>query len=89
MTLSDDRINYLSHLIIRDLKRDGAVYPDETKALNEVKKAIFSFGDLLEKIDAQVRTAILGLKRQVQEGSREWDVLYRQYFDKELAKKGL
>ena len=90
MNLSDDRINHLSHLILKSLKDNGgARYGDEAKALLGIKKAIHDFGEVTESIDTQVRAKIATLKRQVQEGSREWDLLYKQYFTEELAKKGL
>ena len=89
MNLSDDRINHLSHLLIKVLKDKAAGFPDETKALLGIKKAIHEFGDILEVTDHAVRAKVATLKRQVQEGSREWDILYRQYFDEEMGKKGL
>lgn len=90
MRLSDDRINFLSHRLLEALKKEGgAKYPDETKVLLGIKKAIRDFGDLLDGIDGTVRQKIASLKRNVPEGSREWDVLYRQYCDEELVKKGL
>ncbi len=90
MTLSDDRINYLSHLILKELRaKGGANFPDEAKVLAGVKQAIHQFGSLLDTLDTQIRKKIGTLKRNIPEGSREWDLLYRQYFDEELAKKGL
>ena len=89
MILSDERINHLSHLLIDVLKKGGAKFVDEIKVLLELKKGIHEFGDVLEKIDGQVRTKVGSLKRQIPEGSREWDLLYKQYFEEELSKKGL
>ena len=90
MRLSDDRINLLSHGILDILKaKRGAKYPEETKALRGIKDAIRQFGELLEGIDNTARQKIDSLKRSVPEGSREWDLLYRQYCDEELGKKGL
>jgi hypothetical protein len=39
-----------------------------------------------EMIDALVRRKIESQKRSIPEGSSEWDVLYRKYFDEEVAK---
>ncbi|MBI4125322.1 MAG: DUF507 family protein [Deltaproteobacteria bacterium] len=90
MNLTDDRINHLSHLVLAGLKKGGgAKIPDETAALNGIKKALRDFTSLLETLDDQIRQKIASLKRGVPEGSREWDVLYRQYFDEAMAKKGL
>jgi len=38
-------------------------------------------------LDEAVRRRIASLSREVPEGSREWEVLYRQYSD-ELAQRG-
>ena len=90
MNLSDDRINFLSHEILKTLQtKGGAKYPEEAKALAGIKQAFHQFGSLLESVDTQIRNKIGTLKRNIPEGSREWDLLYRQYFDEELSKKGL
>lgn len=89
MKLSDERINDLSHKILEALKKWAAQIPDTSKALLGIKKGIREFGEILEKIDAHVRQKIASLKRNVPEGSREWDLLYRQYCGEELSKKGL
>lgn len=90
MNLSEERINHLSHLVLNLLKAKGvAKVTDETKALIGVKKAIWEFGELLESLATQVRQKITSLKRNVPEGSREWDVLYRQYLGEALNKRGL
>lgn len=88
MRISDDRLNYLSHQIV-DILKGRAVVADEAKTLSGVKKSMREFGELIDAIDGTVRKKIESLKRNVPEGSREWDLLYRQYADEELAKKGL
>lgn len=90
MKLSDERINFLSHQIFKALKgKGGSQFADESKSLLGIKQAIHEFGSVLETVDQHVRQKIDSLKRHVLDGSREWDLLYRQYFDEELAKKGL
>lgn len=90
MNLTEERITHLSHLVLNALKSEGkAKFAEETKALGAIKKAIHGFGSVLESVDQLVRTKIASLKRGIPEGSREWDVLYRQYFDQEMTKKGL
>ena len=90
MTLSEDRINFLSHEILRVLRtKGGAQYLEDRKALAGVKQSIHEFGALLDVVDTKIRQKISSLKRQIPDGSREWDLLYRQYFDEEMSKKGL
>lgn len=90
MNLTDERMNHLSHLVLDSLQKGGmAQVADETVALNGIKKALRDFVSLLAALDAQIRQKIASLKRDVPDGSREWDLLYHQYFGQELAKKGL
>ena len=91
MILSEDRINHLFHLILNGFKSKAGMQMavEERKVLAGIKQAIHEFGGFLDTIDAHIRHKIESLKRNVQEGSREWDILYRQYFDEELHKKGL
>lgn len=87
MKLSDDRINHVAHLIHDALYHDDLVdYPDEEKALREIKKAINQYFHVEEAADQSAREKIASLKKGVAVGSREWEVLYRKYFEEELAK---
>lgn len=88
MTLSEERITHLSHLVFKALKTHAS-YNDEKKALAAIKTSIHDFGGVLDAVDGKIRQKIASLKRQVPEGSREWDLLYRQYFEEELTKKDL
>ena len=40
-----------------------------------------------DEIDTFVRQKIAKLSRRVPEGSREWEILYRKYFEEETAKR--
>jgi hypothetical protein len=40
-----------------------------------------------EHIEEIVRQKIASLSRQVPPGSREWDILYRKYFEEEARKQ--
>ena len=42
-----------------------------------------------EKADAEVRKKITSQKREIIEGSEEWDVLYRTYYTEELRRMGV
>lgn len=87
MRLTDDRINFLSHHIIRTLARDKTIrVDDESGAVVEIKKSIIKFMQTEESVDQKARAKIQTLKRGVQEGSREWDILYEQYYSEELEK---
>ena len=42
-----------------------------------------------EKADAEVRKRITSQKKEILEGSEEWDVLYRKYYTDELRRMGI
>jgi hypothetical protein len=41
------------------------------------------------KIDAVARQKIERQKRTILEGSQEWDILYRKYYNEEVKKLGI
>ena len=42
-----------------------------------------------EKADAEVRKKITSQKKEILEGSEEWDVMYRKYYADELRRLGI
>jgi hypothetical protein len=87
--VSDGRISALSQLVLAELKRgDVADLRTDHLVLREIKAALSEFLQIDEVLDAKVRRKIASLSRRVPEGSAEWDVLYRQYFEEEKRKLG-
>ena len=85
--VSENRISHLAHLILDGLKKSKlAEFPAEGRALSETKQVLQQFFHDQDHIDDAVRQKISSLSRQVPPGSREWDVLYRKYFEEELRK---
>lgn len=89
MKFSEDRISHLAHLIHKGLAQGGiADYTDPDKAHHEIKKTLIDYFKVEDVADQAARDKVASLKRGVAEGSREWEVLYRKYFEEEMAKKG-
>jgi len=86
--LGREKILRLSHLVLGYIERDeGIDYFDEPQEIRQqVVRIIESEMRTDEAIDALVRRKLESLKRGVVEGSSEWDVLYRKYFEEEVAK---
>jgi hypothetical protein len=42
-----------------------------------------------EKIDAAARQKIESQRRTIIEGTQEWDILYRKYYNEEVKKLGI
>jgi hypothetical protein len=84
--LSDNRINALARLVLRELAAAGEVV-NERAALAESKRVLAEHFQRDDKIDELVRRKIASLSRRVVPGSMEWDVLYRRYFEEESRKR--
>ncbi|MBI4950256.1 MAG: DUF507 family protein [Deltaproteobacteria bacterium] len=89
MRLSDDRISHIAHLVFDGVWKDDLVdFKNEEKALIEIKRAIADYLKVEDEADTIARDKIRSLSRDVPEGSREWDILYKKYFEEEASKKG-
>jgi uncharacterized protein len=88
MKLSDDRINELAHRITEALKDDERV--TVKSSANAVRLAVRrAIGKAMRK-DAEAveraETKITSQKKNIQEDTAEWDALFRQYYEEELAR---
>ena len=88
MKLSREKILRLSHLILNYLESDDAIeYYDEPQAIRQdIVRLISDEMKADEAIDALVRRKIETQKRTIVEGSEEWEVLYRKYYEEEVAR---
>jgi hypothetical protein len=88
--LSEDRISHLSHLITDLLVQDhhavDLLHPEE-RVLREIKRTITEELQFEDEADSAARRTIGSLSRRVPEGGREWDVLYRKYFEEEMNRR--
>jgi hypothetical protein len=86
--LSREKVIRLSHLIFNEFNNDEEIefYADPSEIRQEIFKIISDEMKADEAIDALVRRKIETQKRQIVEGSDEWDVLYRKYYEEESAR---
>ncbi len=78
----------MSHLMLDRIWKDDLVdFVDENRALKEVKRVITGYFQIEDDVDGAARNKIRSLSRYVPEGSREWDILYKKYYEEELDKK--
>lgn len=86
--LSDSRISHLAHLVLDGLRKEQlGEFPNEGRALAETKQVLHEYFQREDQLDDIVRRKIQSLSRHVPPGSREWDVLYRKYFEEESRKQ--
>jgi hypothetical protein len=91
MKLSRDKITDISHKLIPALKktRDVRMKKDPNDVRLEIVKAFTEILQVEEKADRASRDKVRSLKRDVPEGSEEWDILQKRYYGEELKKYGI
>jgi hypothetical protein len=91
MKLSRDKINDLSHKIVTALRksRDFRLKRDPNDVRLELVKTMTELLQTEEKVDRAARTKIRTQKREISEGTEEWDLLHKRYYAEELKKLGI
>ena len=91
MRITDDKLNKLAHVVADTLAEIDEVdfLEDRNTLRQEARKALGKL--LIEelKIDAAARQKIASQRKIIVEGSQEWDILYRKYYNDEVKKLGL
>jgi hypothetical protein len=91
MRLSREKIVRVSHGVTDVLVGSDQVefVEDRSTIRQNVVEIITNLLKEEEAVDAQVRTKISSQKKEIVEGSEEWDVLYRKYYAEELRRMGI
>jgi len=86
--LSREKTLRLSHLILHALNNDDGVefFADVQQIRGEILTLIEGEMRTDEAIDALVRRKIETQKRPIIEGSDEWEVMYRKYYEDEVSR---
>ena len=90
MRLSRDKVNVLARAVADALKEmDEVNFIEDPNTIRQATRKILE--DLLmqeARIDQAARLKIESQKRTILEGSQEWDILYRKYYNEEVKKLG-
>lgn len=91
MRLTREKTVRLSHRIIDLLVSDSAVdfIEDRDTIRQEIVNILTSLLKLEEQVDTEARAKIGSQKREILEGSEEWDILYRRYYSEGLKRLGV
>lgn len=91
MRISRDKVNKLAHVVADTLADvDEAEFLEDRNTIRqEARKILEQLLTEETKIDAAARTKISSQQRIILEGSQEWDILYRKYYNDEVKKLGL
>ena len=86
MRLSREKVNLLSHQVTETL-----VSLDEVEFIEDRNTIRLAVVDILmkllkkeEDVDKAARHKIESQKRGIPEGSAEWEILYRKYYEEEM-----
>jgi hypothetical protein len=89
--ITRDKLNKLAHTVADTLAEIDEVgfLEDRNTIRQEARKALEKL--LIEemKLDAGARRKIESQRKIITEGSQEWDILYRKYYNDEVKKLGL
>jgi hypothetical protein len=88
--LSREKINFLSKQILDQLfENDQVEFFDEPNEIRlSIVKSIEEEINLYGLIDKKAIEKIQSQKKAIEEGSREWEILYRKYYNEEITKLG-
>jgi hypothetical protein len=91
MRLSREKTVRLSHKIIDVLvSLDQVEFIEDRDTIRlEIVNILQALLKLEEQVDTEVRLKITSQKKEILEGSEEWDVLYRKYYSEGLKRLGV
>jgi hypothetical protein len=91
MRLSREKTVRLSHRIIDLLVsiENLDFIEDRDTIRQEIVTILLELLKQEEQVDAEARAKIASQKREILEGSEEWDILYRRYYTESLKRMGV
>ncbi len=81
----------ISHRILDALVANDSVdfVEDRDTIRQEIVNILSGLLKLEEQVDTEARLKISSQKKPIMEGSEEWDVLYRRYYQEGLTRMGV
>ena len=91
MRLSREKIVRISHQVVDLLVQSNEVefVEDRDTIRQQAVQVLLTILKEEEQVDAEVRKKIGSQKKEILEGSEEWDILYRKYYAEELKRMGV
>jgi hypothetical protein len=91
MRVSRDKLNKLAHTVADTLAEIDEVgfLEDRNTIRQEARKALTALLGEEARIDQAARLKIASQRKIILEGSQEWEILYRKYYNDEVKKLGI
>jgi uncharacterized protein len=89
--ISRDKMNKLAHVVADTLaETDECDFLEDRNTIRQEARKILEHLLMEElKVDKAARQKIESQRRIIPEGSQEWDILYRKYYNEEVKKLGI
>ena len=91
MRINPDKLNKLAHTVADTLAEIDQVgfNEDRNTIRQEARKILTTLLDEESRIDQAARLKIANQRKIIMEGSQEWEILYRKYYNDEVRKLGI
>jgi uncharacterized protein len=91
MKLSRDKINDISHKLVAAFRksREFRLKKDPNDVRLAIVQAMTELLGVEERVDRAARVKIRSQKKEIPEGTEEWDLLHRRYYAEEFKKFGI
>ncbi len=91
MRLTREKIVRISHQVTDLLVQSNEVefIEDRDTIRQHIVQTLTSVLHEEEKVEVEVRKRISSQKKEILEGSEEWDLLFRKYYSEELRRMGI
>jgi hypothetical protein len=91
MRVNPDKLNKLAHTVADTLAEIDQVgfLEDRNTIRQEARKALTTLLTEEARIDQAARLKIANQRKIIMEGSQEWEILYRKYYNDEVRKLGI
>jgi hypothetical protein len=92
MKLSRDKVTDISHKLVEMLRKNHDLRMKDKNTNNvrlEILRVMTDFLTVEDKVDRAARDKIRTQKREIPEGTEEWDLLHQRYYSEELKKLGI
>jgi uncharacterized protein len=89
--ITRDKLNKLAHVVADTLAETAECdfLDDRNTIRQEARKALENLLIAEMKIDLAAKQKIATQRKIIVEGSQEWDILYRKYYNDEVKKLGI
>ena len=91
MRLTREKIVRISHQLVDLLVQSNEVefIEDRDTIRQHMVQTMTNVLKEEERVEVEVRRRITSQKKEILEGSEEWDVLFRKYYSEELRRMGI